>query len=69
MADDFAIEPMDDEDEFIDDFDDEDEYDCHGFFEGKHFMCMAAGSEDCDFECPYRNWLGLTRKQIDRMDG
>lgn len=39
-----------------DDFDDEEneEFDC-GFVTGEG--CSMAGSEDCDFECPYRDNL------------
>jgi hypothetical protein len=39
--------------EFSDDFDDdyEIEFDCHMRENGQ---CDKAGSEECDFECPYR---------------
>jgi hypothetical protein len=33
------------------DGDDEHEFDCHMDASG---YCGAAGSEDCEFECPYR---------------
>lgn len=29
------------------------EFDCHMDKDG---YCGMAGSEDCEFECPYRNW-------------
>ena len=41
-------------DEWDDDPDEgeyEDEFDCHMTRDGS---CGAAGSEDCEFECPYR---------------
>ncbi|WGV24763.1 hypothetical protein [Halotia branconii] len=41
------------EDEFEDEFED-DEFDC-GFISGEG--CPLIGTEDCDFECPYRNRL------------
>lgn len=60
---------MDDEDE-IDEFE-EAMYDCHGHFNepgpGGIFQCGAVGSEDCD-ECPMNAWLGLTNRQIDRLE-
>lgn len=40
--------PWDDDDP---DEDDEFEFDCHMYPDGN---CGAAGSEDCEFECPYR---------------
>ena len=33
------------------DFEDEWEFDCHM---GRDGLCGAAGSEECEFECPYR---------------
>lgn len=46
-------------------------YDCHGHFDepgpGGLFQCGAVGSEDCD-ECPMHRWLGLTNRQIDRLE-
>lgn len=64
-----------DQDDFDDDQFDDDElddfYDCHGFFESQSpravFVCGAVGSEDCD-ECPMHAWLGLTNRQIDRLE-
>jgi hypothetical protein len=40
--------------EWIDDpaADDEDDFDCGGMVDG---TCMYAGTEWCDFECPYRD--------------
>ena len=46
--------PFDREDPFFDDDDpdeEEDFFDCHM---GPGGYCGAAGSEDCEFECPYR---------------
>jgi hypothetical protein len=44
---------------------------CHGHFDepgpGGLFQCGASGSEDCD-ECPMHRWLGLTNRQIDRLE-
>ena len=41
------------DDQFFDDeFDDEDEFDCH--LDPTTGLCGAAGSEDCEFECPHR---------------
>lgn len=40
---------FDEDDEF-----DEGDFDC-GFIPGDG--CLMAGTEDCDFECPYRNLL------------
>jgi hypothetical protein len=40
--------PWDDDD--VED-DDEWEFDCQMYHDGQ---CGAAGSEDCEFECPYR---------------
>ena len=58
--------------EDLEDFEDDDEFDCHGHFEGQHrdavFVCGADGSEDCDWECPYSGWKGLTHLQVDRME-
>lgn len=46
-------------------------YDCHGHFDQQGargiFQCGAVGSEDCD-ECPMHRWLGLTNRQIDRLE-
>lgn len=52
-----------DEENEIDDFDDDDDgelpFDCHM---GPDGLCGAAGSEDCDFECPYRSDYEKQRK-------
>ncbi len=48
-------EPYDPTDYDEDDFDpelDEEEFDCHLMDDGQ---CLAAGSEDCDWNCPYRD--------------
>lgn len=50
-------EPLDHEDEH-DEFDDE-MMNCHAFLDGGHYVCMAAGSEDCDM-CPFNSELGKT---------
>ena len=61
-------------DEDLEDFEDDEaeEFDCHGSFETQHrdavFVCGSDGSEDCDWECPYSGWKGLTQIQIDRME-
>jgi hypothetical protein len=39
----------DDDDDY---YDDEEDFDCHLMDNGQ---CMAAGSEDCDWNCPYRD--------------
>lgn len=49
--------PDDEYEDAISDFTDDDfdiEFDC-GFQPG--FGCLYAGSEDCDFDCPYRDSL------------
>lgn len=65
-----------DDDMGIDEWEDDEEYDealdnCHGHFDepgpGGIFQCGAVGSEDCD-ECPMHAWLGLTNRQIDRLE-
>jgi hypothetical protein len=57
MADDY-----DDEGDILDLDDELDEAmgDCHSFLENGVIVCGALGSEHCDFECPFRNDLGLT---------
>lgn len=59
-----------DDDYELDEFE-EAMYDCHGHFDepgpGGLFQCGAVGSEDCD-ECPMHKWLGLTNRQIDRLE-
>jgi len=53
---------FDDFDEFDGEEEDEfDSFDCHMTLDrrGKPLGCGKAGSEECDFECPYRrmfNW-------------
>lgn len=39
--------------------------DCSGLWDGGVFLCMAAGSEECEFECPFSNDIGKTAKQIE----
>lgn len=41
---------------------------CCGHFDGKVFICGAAGSEDCDWDCPFSRDLGLTLEQIEERD-
>lgn len=43
----------DDDNEY--DIDEEDEFDCGAWFNGKFdfYSCQLAGTEDCDWECPY----------------
>lgn len=42
---------------------------CHGHFDTDGtFICLAAGSEDCDWECPFSRDLGYTLKQIEDRD-
>lgn len=52
---------MHEEDDYDDGFDDEDEedFDCHADFTTGY--CGAAGSEDCEFECPYRSQVDAIR--------
>ena len=42
---------------------------CSGCF-GKDgvFWCGAAGSEDCDWECPFSKDIGLSVAQIEKRD-
>lgn len=64
-------EPDDGEDDFPEDDLEEDEeyFDC-GYIPGEG--CTMAGSEDCDFECPYRfgavsgRWLTPFKSQLFR---
>ena len=58
-------------DNYDEDCDDEepDEYEealgnCHSFLEGGVYICMAAGSEECD-ECPFNRDLGKTPKECE----
>jgi len=46
-----TVDPADYEDDFEPD-EDEEEFDCHLMPNGQ---CLAAGSEDCDWNCPYRD--------------
>jgi hypothetical protein len=39
------------------DDEDEDDFDC--FYIAAEGVCGAAGSEDCEFRCPYREDFGL----------
>lgn len=56
--------------QFDDKIDELDEalFNCSGFFDGEYFVCGAAGSEDCDWDCPFSRDLGLTAKQIEERD-
>jgi len=47
------IDPYDEDSyrDFLDDDEFDEEFDCHMMRDGS---CGAAGSEDCEFECPYR---------------
>ncbi len=76
-SDTFPSEPDEDDlyddhyDEYNDYGDDDDESDidnCSGFFDHGVFVCMAAGSEDCDWECPFSRDIGMTAKEIERRD-
>lgn len=50
-----------DEDDFLEDDLDEEDFDC-GWEPGEG--CLMAGTEDCDFECPYRDmWERLETKK------
>jgi hypothetical protein len=64
------VEELDDDDYEPDEWEEE-MADCHGYFESQSpnavFVCGAVGSEDCD-ECPCYAWLGLTNKQIDKLE-
>lgn len=40
-----------DPDEFGDEYEEIFDFDCHMLPDG---TCLAAGSEQCEFECPYR---------------
>lgn len=45
-----------DDDYLDDDFEElEDEFECGAWFNGKFdfYHCQLAGTEDCDWECPY----------------
>jgi len=49
--------------------DEPDEFDeaignCHSFIEGGYFVCMAAGSEECD-ECPFNSDLGRAADDVE----
>jgi hypothetical protein len=58
------------EEEFEDDYSEEGEEfeNCGGFFDRGVFVCTKVGSEECDFECPYRRDIGMTIKAIQRRD-
>lgn len=57
------------------DYDEElDEYEealgnCSGFMDDGFFVCGAAGSEDCDWECPFSGDLGKSREELEREAG
>ncbi len=61
------------DDYYEDDFGEEDPLEealsnCSGFMDGEYFVCGAAGSEDCDWDCPFSRDIGLTAKQIEERD-
>lgn len=57
----------DDEDEYYYESDEWDEAisNCGGFFDQGYFMCLSAGSEPCEFECPFNHQIGKTEKELD----
>jgi len=61
---------------YEEDYDDEepDEYEealgnCSGFMDGGFFVCGAAGSEECDWECPFSGDLGKSQKELEEEAG
>lgn len=60
MSDEFNI--LDDD---FDELDDEDYFDCGQFVSDGVIYCSAAGSEDCDWDCPNRRELGKTLEELD----
>ena len=44
-------------DHFEDEFEDA-MMDCHLFAEGGYWLCGAAGSEHCDWDCPFSRDIG-----------
>lgn len=68
------MEP-DDYDDYTDDDYEMDEFEdavanCCGYFDQSDgvFWCHNAGSEDCDWECPFSRDIGLTAAQIEERD-
>lgn len=64
--------PFDDDDDYGDD-PELDEFEeamqnCSGFFHNGVFHCSAAGSEDCDWGCPFSDDIGLTEAEIDERE-
>lgn len=53
---------LDDDNEY--DIEEEDEFDCGAWFFGKfdYYNCTLAGTEDCDWECPYSATVRGLRK-------
>lgn len=51
-------EPNQDDYDFYEDTEDEDEYDSFDCAMDRHGNCGKAGSEECDWECPF-HWRGL----------
>jgi hypothetical protein len=49
-----------DQDEPDDELDEYEEFDCHMHSDGQ---CGAAGSEDCDFACPYMRDIRLEERR------
>lgn len=45
--------PYDFEDEDPDYDPDDEEFDCPMFWDGDHYHCPLAGTEECDWECPH----------------
>lgn len=58
----------DPDDDGYDDDEDEDARNCGGFFLHGRWVCVNIGSEQCEFECPYSAWIGLTEKQIRNLE-
>jgi hypothetical protein len=55
-----------DQDKRDDELDEYDEFDCHMSADGQ---CGAAGSEECDFECPYMRDVRLEQcRQRERRE-
>jgi hypothetical protein len=76
MTEQVPSDQRDDDEDFDYEWEDDEDFDeamdsCHGHFDepgpGGIFHCGAVGSEDCD-ECPMHRWLGLTNRQIDRLE-
>lgn len=58
------------DDHYVDDDfdpDDEDDFDC--FMDPSTGLCGAAGSEDCEFECPHRFERDRIRARVVKQQG